>query len=355
MSTEHVLWRRRDIFSDAPPGRENPLFPKKNLREVRKTHRRFWGIIVVLVIGFCVYGMFFSTFFSIRYVTEEGNAYIRSSEITTVVRQYLESKILGILPRSTYFAVSTPSLKHRLLTTLGKQQAIEAVTVQKSLAGRINIIVKERIPNLILENGGGRYLLDRTGTITKDVRANEHVDPSFPTILDQNTRTLTVGTHTLGAELIKNVFVFRQLLEEKTKIHIEYFYLPPVDCTLLSTPQEEGTPESLTNAAQATNTSDDTNEKNVNSKNVVPPTNANSSSSNLNTNSQEDICDIPTLVLQERDLRVKTESGWSIFFRTDAAAQEQVDRLVRVLRERSINEQTLQYIDLRFGERVILQ
>lgn len=361
MATEHVVWRRHDLFAEQqhPQGQENPLFPNKRKRQERRKKAKMISLIVfwaVIVLG-CLYALFLSSFFRIEVISVEGNRFTASGDIRTQIQAFLDTKIFKIIPRNTFFLASRSAIQKSLLSSISVHQAIDELRVERHLPSRIHVVIRERTPNLLFENGGQAFLVDREGIVVQAVDAADHVDPSFPTLLDQTTRPVAVGGRVLAAEQVRALFEIDQQLKERTDIPIERLYLPPAQCTkFFAEEPEQGTEEASDGEATA-NTNSRTNENR--NATTEKKSNVNSSSninaSNTNVSDPIVVCDKSAEVLKGIEIRARSTENWEIYFRIDDSIEEQVTRLLRVLKEKHLDRAQLDYIDLRFGDRVIIK
>jgi len=354
MGNERVLWRRHHIFGqEQEPRRENPYFPEKKRERHPRTRVMIVWALVVLIFSFIGYALFFSPFFRIEVISVEGNRFLRTVDVTTRIQKFTKKRILWLLPRNTIFLTTPSALERDLHSAFDQQHAIESLRVDRRLPAHLHISIRERTPNLVLENGGQSFLLDRAGVVTRAVDPADHIDPSFPVLLDQTSRPMTVGARVLIKEQIDALFSIQKNLSERTDIPVERFYLPPVQCTKFEAEADE--PEEGREQNENQNTNSNTNASANDNRNASANKNKNAST-NKNTNSAAPVvCDKPAEVLRLIDIRAKSSEDWEIYFRIDDSIDLQVTRLLRVLKEKHLDRTRLDYIDLRFGDRVIIK
>lgn len=399
---QHPIGQRRH-FPIAEDRYRNPLFPHGQ-RPRRRLPNIISSVFFILLIGLGIGYAVFGSLFRLEVVIVEGNRYVQAAAIEERVEQYLRQRALLVFPRRSYFVFSSGSLEAVLAEALRANPAVVAVEVTKAIPATVTVQLTEHVPNLVYSNGGTTYLLDRDGVLTEEVAPEtKRLDPNFPVVFDQNTRRLAVGDHALPSQLVEATFAAQQELA-KVGIMLDYQYVPQFTCsayTELQPPQERIVeidedvnlaPRELANANGATNAAKDgnantpstnttgTKNKNANTnrssnQNSSAARNANTNGSSKNINSAQQgsgnpliptdeqpsvptfsdgtPCTTEKLVERSRELRVKTKDRWEVFFRTDQSITDQMARLLRVIREKQLDVKKLQYVDLRFGDRVV--
>ncbi len=354
MKQEHAAWQRHAY----PEGTryENPMFPRREEARRRTTRRVRLALLLsccVLLAGGAAFA--FTAPFQLRYVSTEGVRYQQPGAVERSMAGYLNQRYLGLLPKSSYLLFSTARAERYLRTQLPAAQAIAALRVAKRFPSLVHVVVEERTPNLVYVNGGTSYLMDRQGYIaqlpeTPKTKKGKGIDPSFPTLHDQNSRAVTVGAQMIQTQTVEFLFAARDALAA-TDIPIDVWYLPTVLCL----PDPEIERRTNTNATKGANT---------NTAATNAPSAANTSAKAANTNDTNaaqqgsvatnaaPVCDTAERAKFSRELRVRTGEGWDIYFRTDDDAASQVLRVQQVLAAQHLVRKQLRYLDVRFGDRV---
>ncbi|MBI3956682.1 MAG: hypothetical protein HY340_01705 [Candidatus Kerfeldbacteria bacterium] len=355
MTDERVFWRRRQMSLERPPRHENPYFPKDERRaRSRFLSRSFWIILLALLLG-GVGWILWGGFFQLDYIIVEGNAYIPTAEFVNRATERAQQKIFKIFPANTLL-LSTTQIATRLQQDFG-EQAIQQLTVKKRLPSALVISVSERVPNLVYTTGSIAYLLDRSGTVVRQIAPKERVNPTFPKLLDQTTRTVAAAKQLVSERAVEFLFTLQSELADRSDIPLDVFYLPPARC--LAEPEPPAPAEEGSDADdQADGDSSNSNISANRNRNVA--VNAVTANQNSNTAPKQEkpvgeTCDLEQQALLRRELRVRSSEDWEIYFRSDDSAATQVTRLLRVLEEKHLDRAKLDYIDLRFGERVIIK
>jgi hypothetical protein len=271
--------------------------------------------------------------------------------------RWLNTKMFGVFPRTQSVFVSSRALERHLEDVFGTQQAIKRLSVQRMLPIGILVSIEEKVPNLLYQNGGERYLVDRNGTIVRTVLSNDRIPDTFPKVVDQSTSTMTVGSNPMNDGVTNAIFLTQEQLPSIENLSIDVWYLPPVVCPENLFRKEEETTEDAN-----INTND---QKNINSGSQVQESeestnnNANTARKIVNENTNQDGEFPPCLIHEEmknrHEIRIRTTETWEIYFRTDVSVEEQIQRLRSLLLAKKYDMKKLKYIDLRFGEQVIVK
>lgn len=350
----------------------NPLFPRAKPSLLRTVLP--WLIVAFAVSGGAIWAVFFSTWFDATYIIVEGNRTIPSDMVEAAVKGTFATRRFGMFPQGNTVFFSPASATPMVLDTLQHVQALESIVITKTLPARIDVVMTERTPHLRYINGGTTFLLDREGVIAKreddDATGTKKVlgattddDAAFPKLYDQNGHDVAVGAAVVTSQFVDALFALDAALRASDDIVPLHYSIPPLRCFDVITPEPEEVraPEPTnTNQEQGTSAVNGNAKKKVNA-NVTANTNDNE---NVNSAYEEVVpipedrfveteCAIGDRVRENTELRATTADKWDIYLRTDQSVTEQLARMYRVIDEQHIDRTKLDYIDLRFGERVI--
>lgn len=156
----------------------------------------FWVGIVVLVAFACA----FSPIFVLQTVNVQGNRYVTSEDIM---------RIGGIQVGESMFSLNTAAIRQ----TLMKDLRIEQATVQRSLPGRLDISISERVPIAMIGCDYGYIEVGKDG-IVLDAHRNLREMP-VPIVSGVSAGDLFVGD-VIADSQIKLVLQFLASLPEDT-------------------------------------------------------------------------------------------------------------------------------------------
>lgn len=360
MSHERVLWRKRHSFPAPKLVQRNPYFEHKRPEDAKKRSYLLWFVLFILILVGSVATVFAAPFFRVDYVIVSGNDFIRTESVLAATDGFLEQQTLGFIPNNRTVFLSAKRIEDRIRRAIEEQQALEDLDVSVRLPSALFVTVTERVPHAVYWNGGLRYLIDRQGVLTTILPEERRADSQFPTLYDQTTRTIAVKENVLAPELLNFVFSLHKGLKTFTpELSIDAFYIPPVTCpAIFETPQGVGETDESEEKKKTEEEEPTDGNKNINSGSRSKTTNSSTDSANTNV-SRETLepppCDKAKEVLATREIRAKVTEGWSIYFRTDESLEHQLRRLSLILADQKPDRSALQYIDLRFGERIIVQ
>ncbi|PIS42098.1 MAG: hypothetical protein COT24_05170 [Candidatus Kerfeldbacteria bacterium CG08_land_8_20_14_0_20_40_16] len=340
-------FRKHEIKIVNKPVYENPYFKRKQLgfilRHIKNPRRLILGLIILGVIYF----FFYSNFFRIKEVEIQGNQELTYDQISSEINKVFVARRLIILPQSNLFVYNTKASEQALWDSF----ALEQVKIKKRLPDKIVVTLKEKIPNLTFINDGHYYYLDLEGIVTHII-SPEEAKPNFPIVEDLNERKVKLKDKILPQKVIESIFDLNENFSKKTNTNIDRFLIPEVNCPKKTEPvsSEIGVPPTNSNTKVNTNLNINQNSSSVNS----------SKNANLNQNvntsvTAEEKCDIVPLT---QDIIIKTQENWQAFFTTVSDLSAQLERLKIFLLNRAVNKESnsnIDYIDLRFGEKIFLK
>jgi len=149
-----------------------------------KVSRWWFRIVLVLFMGTVFYILFFSDFMRITTITVTGTHVLTESEINQMMREELDHKFFGIVPRSTFPFVAPKIIEQKLAETFRR---IDTVTVKGVFPDTLTAMITEHDAVLVWCRDHGKtdcYMIDRNGT------AYEHVDWSSPDIVQNDQVTI---------------------------------------------------------------------------------------------------------------------------------------------------------------------
>lgn len=343
-----TTWRRHSPLR--AERQQNPLFPRE---KEHPAHLLRLVVLGILLIGVAAYvGAIY--LFRVSVVTHEGTVTLPANVLEEPVQQILSLKRWKLFPGNAFVLVSASRLQRAIEDRIGKDDRFQSVTVTKVFPYRVHITVVERLPNLIYTNGGQDYLADRQGVITATSVDELSARRRLPRLVDQTTGLLIKSDQAIAPATAGFLFQVLDLLKTSTDVPTEFFYLPKATC--LSIPTSTEKPLETIGVPTNTNTNVVENTNTANSNSATANTNSGSSASqpsDRGVGEETRPCDLRAEAVKSKDFRVHTTEGWDIYFRTTDSPNDQVARMVRVLREQHLNRTKLSYIDLRFGDQVI--
>ena len=192
---------------------------QKTRREVRRGRRRYIITILLLlflIIDFC--WIMNHPQFKVTTIEIEGNKTILSMDIQQTVREYLDTKILWILPRDTVFLTNTHSIERAVNKKYPRIYNVETI-IKKGT--EVLVTVEEREPHSLWcknENYESDFdeecfFADQKGYIyTKAPYFSEGVFEKIYT----SGEILTIGQQVAGGEDFEEFFGFVDLLNENS-------------------------------------------------------------------------------------------------------------------------------------------
>lgn len=356
----------------------NPLFPRT--KPSRRRAALPWFFVALIVTAGATWSVFFSTWFDATYIIVVGNKTIPSATVESAVKETFTSRRFGIFPQGNTVFFSPADATPKVREILQHLQALESITIAKTLPAQITVTLTERTPHLRYSNGGTNFLLDREGVIAKRedepstkatknkvLGASTDGESSFPRLYDQNSHEVAVGENVVKPQFVDALFTIDGALRSSNDIMPLLYSIPPLRCFDVVTPEPVVPQPVATNATtteKGTSAINGSAKKKANTNTKVNVNEATNGNTNINSSFEEVTpipeeqfvetkCALGDRVRENTELRVTTTDKWDIYLRTDQPVLEQLGRMYRVIGEQHLDRTRLDYIDLRFGERVI--
>lgn len=270
----------------------NPFFPKAK----SKTKIGVWGIILLFIIFF--FGLYLLNnldCLKIKNISVKGNQYVGESEIQQVISEQINKQRFLLFSQNSIIFFSKLAAKKQLT----KNYSFEQIKIKKHYFNTIEVLVKEKISRLILASGQDRYYLDINGKAIQKVM----------------TTNLKIDSGQAGTEIIRpetgenNQPLIYDQSNKPVIIGQEAIAARIVDFIIELT-------------AEINKSADFT---------AAYYTIANPAIAEIN---------------------LVTKEGWQVYFDASKDAAGQMETLHSVLQQKVEKTDKLQYIDLRYGEKV---
>lgn len=268
--------------------------------------------ILLVNVGILIY----HPFFHVKTVYTSGIDRIDPVAFDQKVEGILDYRRYFFLPAQNYFFVDLDELK----IILNETYALSSITVQKSFPAFVHIDVEEKISNLIYDNGIQYSYLDMNGVIIETVR-NVDDDEWI------ETTEMVTSTNAQGELVTEENVISRVHIPNSARVKAAMGDYPII----------------------------------VDSRESFTP----STSSTIERVQIDGIIDWFYLLEKKHGIAIQymsldnlfgnatfyTKEGWNIFVQIEENIEKQVRTLMHLL-ENEIDRNTIQYVDLRYGERV---
>lgn len=214
----------------------NPYFhqPKKQISDLKSwfTHDEGWVYLaiigIILTVG--LYLIFGLGWFTINTINISGNDYISKEEINTAMQNVLSQKKLWLIPNHNYFIFSERDAESALQASFNNKFALENLEINKKFPHTVNIVIKERIPGLTWVTQGKYYYIDPQGVITTVLDNADAVDAKFPKIYDENNLPAELEKQVVSTAIISFIFNLAAELPQKSNLQIINYNIPLIQC-----------------------------------------------------------------------------------------------------------------------------
>ncbi|MBI3120517.1 MAG: hypothetical protein HYZ08_02755 [Candidatus Kerfeldbacteria bacterium] len=285
-----------------------------------------------------------------------GNEHLSNERIATVVKNYLERRIFGILPQQhALFLLSGP-----LKNELDSQFYLKQIDVKKTLPHRIEITIEERLPGLMFRHAAGEWILDDEGVVlgTKD-QLPPGVYP--PVEYEQTPAELEVTNRhvVLRPELATFILDLFEELPDQLPLHPQKALILPTECVPdVDLPNNTNRSRGEAASTNATNTSSSTNSTitgNENSNVNRPPIEPEFTLEDLKAETSRKELEQCQEVQLAQDVRIQLQEGYDVLFTIQEPLASQFDYLRSFLDSDIVKGKSVSVIDLRFGNKIFYQ
>jgi hypothetical protein len=273
---------------------KNPYFQRTSKRS--KLPFAVAGVIIGLLIALTSF-FFTAPLFTITSVRVEGVETVNPKEIRQLVEDYLNSSVWLVLKHNNRFLFKEKKLRQKL----EKDYFFSSLKISRE-GHSLAIVLKERVSSFLWLSDGEAYLLDNTGTVIRATSNEEASEIMNPPPLFGVTRDGGLMPET------NKILVFKDL--EENPITIGASILP------------EDELKNVRTFFEAMQTADVVIERFELNQSVG------------------------------KWLKAITQSGYSILIDPTGNVLKQADSLLLLLREQIKDPAALEYIDVRFGDRV---
>lgn len=364
------------------PRFNNPYFPNKNKPEPNKEPRSFkswifkkdgWAYlgILLLIFGSIGYLTFGTSYFIITNISVSGNENITTNEVTTIINNHLNQNRLFILPRKNYIFFNTNKATQVLEQEINNKFALESLSINKKWSNTIEIQLKERIPGLIWASNEEYHFIDLEGVVSQKIDNIEEQKQNFPIIYDKNNAPLEENKQVITKELINFIFEIEDKIPQISKLEIESYNIPEITCQEqqyraekiikqeIEETEDEEVKDQKREILEQYNQGEISIDESLSMLEDVKKQEKSSSNSNTNSEDEELIkweavyipkdCDY---IKVNNEINITTKQGYEIYFDNNIDLDGQLNNLNMVLNQKIDNPENLQYIDLRFSDRV---
>ncbi|MBI4089903.1 MAG: hypothetical protein HY421_00705 [Candidatus Kerfeldbacteria bacterium] len=321
--------RRRDFA--APALQRNPIFIE--------SRRPGWpwiaaGLLAVAGAAFVL----LSPRFRITDVTVSGAVRLDPTSIRAAVNRQLNQGWIGLHWKRVVFLTPTDSIASSLRQSVQPLISLDEIAVERHGRHTLAVRIRERQANLIWQSSGRQFMLDDRGTILE--RAPTPLPPGLLTVLDRNNIPTSIGQPVVPPSLVAAIRSLNDALP-KFAVPVAGYSTWPVSCLPEPTRPER--------SVIISNTNQSLNNQNANrSADVNRATKADDATSAT--------CNLVELAVREPTLVVRTEEGWELRIDSSLNLEAQLAKLRIALVERLDSQRRqLEYVDVRFGDRVFYQ
>jgi cell division septal protein FtsQ len=267
----------------------------------------FGGFFVLVFIGIS-YLAIWAPFFKIKEMEIASQNFAAETEVNLTAKEFLEKKLLKIIPNNSFFIFSSRCLKELILD---KFPDVESIEIEKNIFGGLKIKIKGRQANAIW------------------CESKKNLIPSLAPSLNSSTSS------------------FQEIIENKLPESEKCFFLDNEGMLFRESPEISGT--LLPTFYNQTNQEFNLKEQPVASSTIV-------FASQIKKYLRQTGVDFQGFLIQlstGSEIAALTSEGWMIYFDANRLAQTQA-KIVETLLENEIKDKRagLKYIDLRMANRV---
>lgn len=297
----------------------------------KKMRRSVLALMFLCFLASSVYLLLFHSFFQIKTISVHGNQRVLSTTIEETAWGILQKDTFVVFPGTNYFLLPTDDIQDILLSRYPLQQVVVSAVFPNTLS----ILVEERLPAIVYDNGQQYFYLDIEGKVIEPLRHvtddEWYIEKAVVTSTMMVSTTLPDGTLALIAkEIQEEKEVSRTHVPPTKKLRAEFGLYP----VIYDKRMKQGEVNTILLESSYV-------------KSALSWTSFISSylDSSVSFIFVENI---------RTDARIKTGEGWDLLVRLDRSPDEQFTELQNVLKT-VVDRSTLRYVDLRYPGRMYWQ
>ncbi len=312
--------KRRRLSIEREETRDRYANPFKLKKKKRLTHLAPAALLSLIFVWLAL--MLYSPYFRVTELAVSGLKIIKPEEINFFIKnQFLPAG--RFWPKNNYFLIRETAVAE----VLQNKFALNTIRVAKVFPHILTINLEERVSSAIYDNGSGYWLIDQNGTVIQYLRAVTSTEFELVGTMSSSSQSAILGTKiTASSTLFASSTAKTSIhIPDFKKIQQEYGKLPLIYDTRNITVTER--PGGLLDPAVIQGILDF-----------------------FNNLEQVKIAAIKYMVIGDpaAGATAVTDQPWKIMFQPTDLIQTQLKNLKIVLRD----NQPLQYVDVRFGERI---
>lgn len=144
---------------------QNPYFNRKEKSGYKFNTKLY---IQILTVVFLIYVIIYSDLFKVKTVEVQGTDMINPEEIRTIVNNNINHQKLLLFPGRNLIFINS----NKITNDIKARYALNKLEINKGWQ-KLTIVVEEKVANLIAYNNNSYYFIDSSGTITRELSAEE--------------------------------------------------------------------------------------------------------------------------------------------------------------------------------------
>jgi len=189
------------------PALFNNFEKKKNKKISINYYRLSKTLLIVIIFLVLVYSLFFSKFFKVKDILVEGNNYISTEKITSIVR-----------PGRNIFMFNSGLAEKQIIAAFSE---IHDVHIYRGIPNALKIVVLEREGKIVWESNGKKYLISSLGEVMRELSDTD--SSNFPLIKDVRNFPVNPGEQLVSPSFIAFISNIKQNFFASTGIQPTFF------------------------------------------------------------------------------------------------------------------------------------
>lgn len=219
---------------------QNPFLPQRNKLDINKSKRKkriFLIIIMIIILLSLGYFFIYANLWKIKKVSVSGT---KNSELINDIREIVQQNKNGfygwLIPKDNILFFNLENLKNEI----NSQLVLDRLEIKKKIFGTLEIVLTEKLPVLIWNEGDDYYYIDKFGTVM-GARRFEELEFDLPFINHGTTTQIIVGKKILTETSIKYAKDVLAMLANNLKdINVVQLVIPNMNLNNLYFYTEQG-------------------------------------------------------------------------------------------------------------------